>query len=120
MTKREKVKKLLEISEVNKRMQEAIDFMAGQFRQIGKDADVAEFGDEVANNMDKNFRAIEQKLMAYLEEMYFDLFSSSELDTLIEIHSSPAFRRMRTLAPTVMQKVSEKTKELLKEMTERS
>lgn len=68
MTQREKVKKLLEITEMNTQMQRMVDHMANQFRTMFEEEgqDVSEFGNEIADNIDTNFRRIKSQLSLML------------------------------------------------------
>lgn len=49
---------------------------------------------------------IGEKMLAFAEEMFVELFSDEELDELIVIHSSPVFKRLRVLAPEMTKKLT--------------
>ena len=129
MASEEKVQRFFKVAEVSKQNEFFITELVSQM----KSRFVGELTEENNNDevkiievIGKMNRSMGKKSLEFSAKLYEELFTDQELDELIEIYASPAFSRLRELAPEltsrllnhVMSKQEEYEKEFKRIMEE--
>lgn len=117
MASKEKVQEMLVAIDFEKQQKVMVEQMFGSMRTHFADKE-DQLGVEAVNVHEKAQVMILKRVGKFVEKIYEEIFTDEEVDEMIHIFSSPAFKRLQAMSPEIMQRTMNYVMESMDELQE--